>query len=130
VSWSDKRKAAVGPIAGETGKADCPPQYTCQVQAGRGAGAAEPAAWRDHYGHDAGDRLARLTPSAASSPGWCDSSASGFSTGGELRTIEEGSRCGQMSKRIAHFPLDIPGKQSVSGGLCGRTVAHPSFPYR
>jgi len=57
-SWSDKRKAAVGPIAGETGKADCPPQYTCQVQAGRGAGAAEPAAWRDHCGHDAGDRLA------------------------------------------------------------------------
>src|ERR1700752_2924722 len=56
-SWSDKRKAAVGPIAGETGKADCP-QYTCQVQAGRGAGAAEPAAWRDHCGHDAGDRLA------------------------------------------------------------------------
>jgi hypothetical protein len=32
VSWSDKRKAAVGPIAGETGKADCPPQYTCQIQ--------------------------------------------------------------------------------------------------
>src|ERR1700747_914788 len=48
---------AVGPIAGETGKADCP-QYTCQVQAGRGAGAAEPAAWRDHCSHDAGDRLA------------------------------------------------------------------------
>src|SRR6202162_4815064 len=57
-SWSDKRKAAVGPIAGETGKADCPPQYTVQVQAGRGAGAAKPAAWRDHCGHDAGDRLA------------------------------------------------------------------------
>src|ERR1700756_139571 len=56
-SWSDKRKAAVGPIAGETGKADCP-QYTCQVQAGRGVGAAEPAAWRDHCGHDAGGRLA------------------------------------------------------------------------
>src|SRR5580693_1006322 len=35
-SWSDKRKAAVGPIAGEIDKADCPPQYTCQVQAGRG----------------------------------------------------------------------------------------------
>src|SRR5580692_100520 len=57
-SWSDKRKAAVGPIAGEIDKADCPPQYTCQVQAGRGAGSAEPAAWRDHCGHDAGDRLA------------------------------------------------------------------------
>src|ERR1700747_3012987 len=56
-SWSDKRRAAVGPIAGETGKADCP-QYTCQIQAGRGAGAAEPAAWRDRCGHDAGDRLA------------------------------------------------------------------------
>src|ERR1700730_5966405 len=60
-SWSDKRKAAVGSIAGETGKADCPPQYTCQVQARRGAGAAEPAAWRDHCGHDAGDRLAGST---------------------------------------------------------------------
>jgi hypothetical protein len=46
VSWSDKRKAAVGPIAGETGKADCPPQYTCQVQAGRGAGAARRARHR------------------------------------------------------------------------------------
>jgi hypothetical protein len=49
--WSDKRKAAVGPIAGEIGKPDCPPQYTCQVQAGRGAGSAEPVAWRDHCGH-------------------------------------------------------------------------------
>jgi hypothetical protein len=48
----------VGPIAGETGKADCPPQYTCQVQAGRGAGSAESTAWRDPCGHDAGDRLA------------------------------------------------------------------------
>src|SRR5580693_7424118 len=51
-------KPAVGPIAGEIDKADCPPQYTCQVQAGRGAGSAEPAAWRGHCGHDAGDRLA------------------------------------------------------------------------
>ena len=67
VSWSDKRKAAVGPIAGEIGKADCPPQYRCQVQAGRGAGSAEPAAWRDHCGHDAGDRLA--VPFGARFPG-------------------------------------------------------------
>jgi hypothetical protein len=40
-------KAAVGPIAGEIGQADGPPQYTCQVQAGRGAGSAEPAPWAD-----------------------------------------------------------------------------------
>jgi hypothetical protein len=40
----------------------------------------------------------------------------GHITSGELRTIHEGSRCGQMSKRIAHFPLDIVRKQSVSGG--------------
>jgi hypothetical protein len=40
----------------------------------------------------------------------------GHITSGELRTIHEGSRCGQMSKRIAHFPLDNVGKRSVSGG--------------
>ena len=40
----------------------------------------------------------------------------GHITSGELRTIHEGSRCGQMSKRIAHFPLDIVCNQSVSGG--------------
>jgi hypothetical protein len=62
-----------------------------------------------------------------------NSSASGFSTGGELRTIQEGSRCGQMSKRIADFPLDIPGKQSVSGGqwrpiLIASNVLSPPAP--
>jgi hypothetical protein len=45
--WSDKRKAAVGPVAGKIGKADCPPQYTCQVQAGRGAGSADQEARAD-----------------------------------------------------------------------------------
>ena len=40
----------------------------------------------------------------------------GHITSGELRAIHEGSRCGRMSKRIAHFPLDNVGKRSVSGG--------------
>src|SRR5580704_2860671 len=32
------------------------PNTRAKSQAGRGAGSAEPAAWRDHCGHDAGDR--------------------------------------------------------------------------
>ena len=54
-----------------------------------------------------------------------NSSASGFSTGGELRTIEEGSRCGQMSKRIAHFPLDAP---TSSLGMAIEAVLGPLPP--
>jgi hypothetical protein len=39
----------------------------------------------------------------------------GHITSGKLRAIHEESRCGQMSKRIAHFPLDFLRERSVSG---------------
>jgi hypothetical protein len=44
-------------IEGEAGKADCPSQ-DAQVQAGGGAGAAEPAEWDHDRGDHGGDRLA------------------------------------------------------------------------
>jgi hypothetical protein len=45
-------------------------------------------------------------------------------TGNRLRQqlIDEETRCGQMSKTIAHFPLDLLREESVSGSPGPRLI--------